>query len=218
MSAILTFLLELLFPEHCVFCCAEGNLLCQACCQKLTVTAARGSVLQKGKYLKQVFVATDYKQVEVAELIQLYKYQGISRLAEPFSGVLTVCLRTILSKHDMGIDLVMPVPLHLKRQTRRGFNQSALLAQRVGKYFSWEVVENALIRRVYTVPQVTLNEQQRKSNVSGAFTVRDVSRVVGRTVLLIDDVVTSGATLDECAKILLESGARVVYGAVIAHG
>ena len=107
-------------------------------------------------------------------------------------------------------DLIIPVPLHIKRLRWRGFNQSLLLAQAIG-HDKQIPVDPFLLKRVRpTVPQIELNEKERKNNVRGAFAVSAPEHLQGASVLLIDDVYTSGATVNECARVLRRNGAIVV--------
>ena len=107
-------------------------------------------------------------------------------------------------------DLIVPVPLHLDRLRWRGFNQSLILAQAIGRAREITVNPFLLERTRPTVPQTQLSESERRANVRGAFAVTAPERVEGKRVLLVDDVYTSGATVEECAKALCRAGAKVV--------
>ena len=116
----------------------------------------------------------------------------------------------------MEVDVVVPVPLHKQRQRRRGFNQAALLARRFAQQVDLPVDEASLVRHRQTAAQVELNAEQRKANVQDAF--RCVSRgVVGKRVLLVDDVCTTGSTLEACATALREGGAKSVQALTLAR-
>jgi ComF family protein len=106
--------------------------------------------------------------------------------------------------------VLVPVPLHPRRLRERGFNQSELLAQALGRRSGLVVAPEALVRRKETPPQTGLTAAARRSNVSGAFTVRRRSRVAGRVVVLVDDVVTTGATARACAAALRAAGTTEV--------
>jgi ComF family protein len=111
-------------------------------------------------------------------------------------------------------DLLAPVPLHPKRIKDRGFNQSLLLAR---AFPGAPVEREALVRTRHTMPQVGLKPKERLDNVKGAFAVTDPARVQGKSVLLIDDLYTTGATVKECAKVLLKAGARRVEALTVAR-
>ena len=107
--------------------------------------------------------------------------------------------------------LLIPVPLHVKRLREREFNQSAIIASVIGRRFGIPVVANALIRHRHTRPQVELDGKERKENVVGAFSVEDRRIIEGKEIILVDDVYTSGSTVNECARVLKKNGAEKVY-------
>jgi ComF family protein len=117
----------------------------------------------------------------------------------------------------IGRAVVVPVPLHPARLAERGFNQSGLLAGRVARRMSAPLWPSALSRARDTPPQATLRREARVANVNSAFAAREPEHVRGRVILLIDDVCTSGATLDACANALLTAGASSVHRAVLAR-
>ena len=135
------------------------------------------------------------------------------KFSEDFT--LARALSRLLRKHlppDLSFDLVVPVPLGRKRLLKRGFNQSALLAR-----LAFGRVDEVLVRTRETPPQSELSGAERRRNVRRAFSVRDEARVFARRVLLIDDVMTTGATVEECARVLRAAGAREVTVAVLAR-
>jgi ComF family protein len=142
----------------------------------------------------------------LSEAIQQFKYQRQlstgKRLAE-----LAAMHCPLTEQH---YDLIVPVPLHIERLRWRGFNQSLLLAQTIGRK-NKSTVDPFLLERVRaTTPQTQLNENERRTNVRGAFAVSVPEQLQGKTVLLIDDVYTSGSTVNECARVLRHNGAEVV--------
>jgi ComF family protein len=148
-------------------------------------------------------------------LVHAVKYDGLSTLAEPMGALLT----PTLTHWGIAPDLIVPVPLHRSRERRRGFNQAALLARSLGERTSVPVADRLLRRTRATPPQVrTGGVEARRANVAGAFAVTEPARVSGRTVLLVDDVCTTGATLRACADALRAAGTRIVYGLAFAQG
>lgn len=117
------------------------------------------------------------------------------------------------------VDVIVPVPLHYWRLLKRRYNQAAIIADHMGREKSLPVIKNALIRMRYTVSQGHKKRKDRQDNVAGAFAVRPKRRslIEGKSVLLIDDVQTTGATLNECTKILLENGASAVHILTVAR-
>ena len=153
---------------------------------------------------------------ESMAVIHRFKYAAKTQLAKPLGGLmLAVFMRQWAGERP---DLILPVPLHPKKMRSRGFNQSYLLLH------SWKAVAGAmhvalsdisihtdvLIRNIATVPQTGLDRRQRLKNVEGIFSLRFPDRIYGKKLLVVDDVYTTGATVNECARMLLNFGAEQV--------
>jgi len=142
------------------------------------------------------------------KLIHLFKYSQIRPLARPFGDLLS---RVV--PREQRFDCVVPMPLHWRRRWERGFNQSELLAREIAR--RWNVPVNKAIRRVKaTASQAGLTNAKRRANVSGAFAMRRGVRLDGARVLLVDDVLTTGASAAACARVLKRAGA--VHVALVA--
>ena len=115
------------------------------------------------------------------------------------------------------VDLIVPVPLHPKRLRWRGFNQSLLLARQVSRLYEVPIDPFVLCRDRETAPQTQLTEDERRRNVRGAFAIQTGKSLKGKGVLLVDDVYTSGATVNECSRALIRGGAKVVYVLTLAR-
>ena len=157
-----------------------------------------------------------------------YRYEGailkgIHRLKYGAKGFLADALGPLLAQFAKErLDgsqsvLIMPVPLHPKRLRERGFNQSLLLARHVSRCLHINLDFLSLRRVRYTPPQASLAKNERLQNVQGAFELKNPNAVKGRSVLLVDDVVTTGNTLNECARILRKAGAQKVFGLSLAR-
>jgi ComF family protein len=116
----------------------------------------------------------------------------------------------------LGPFLTMPVPLHLKRLRERGFNQSLLLAKHIATGINGELDFLSLTRTKYTLPQTTLSKKERLKNVQNTFFLRTSDAVKKKNILLVDDVATTGNTLNECAKVLSLGGAKAVFCVTLA--
>lgn len=148
----------------------------------------------------------------LARVLHDYKYQRDVTLAPLLADFLIQSCPLIVDH-----DLIVPVPLHRDRLRWRGFNQSHLLARRLGQHFNVRVDPFLLTRARPTPPQVGLDEADRRRNVAGAFAVRRITTLAGRHTLLVDDVYTTGATVEECARVLKRAGARRVDVLVLAR-
>jgi ComF family protein len=145
-------------------------------------------------------------------LIQALKYQGKTRVAEPLG---TWLYRIFLQYWgDGGVDGIVPVPLYSRRLRRRGFNQAALLVRHwpalAGTGVSWRIAADTLVRTRRTASQAGLDRRAREKNIRGAFALANGPGIRGQRLLLIDDVMTTGATADACARVLLGAGAERV--------
>lgn len=120
-------------------------------------------------------------------------------------------------ENNLNCDIVIPVPLHAKRQQARGFNQAELLCTMLQEKLTLFVDTKSVVRLKNTLTQTHLKKSEREQNVKDAFKVLDKNAVKGKTVLIVDDVYTTGSTLNELSKVLLKSGAQKVYCITLAH-
>ena len=123
-----------------------------------------------------------------------------------------------LSKYGVlpGFDYIVPVPMHPRKKRQRGYNQSELIARQLGEFLNMEVRTDILKKTRYTRPQSKLKRNDRLHNLEGAFSVSPDVFVEGKRILLVDDVLTTGTTINTCAKILKDKGVNMIYGIVIA--
>ncbi len=140
------------------------------------------------------------------------KYRNHVALSEPLGELLAHCAR----RWRWPIEMVIPVPLGSKRLAQRGYNQAALLALFVAAENHWDYCPEVLLRLRETRSQVGLSFEERRANVQDAF-LADERHVKGHTILLVDDVTTTGATLSACAQALLNAGAQAVYALTLAR-
>ncbi|RLB80404.1 MAG: hypothetical protein DRH17_12025 [Deltaproteobacteria bacterium] len=142
------------------------------------------------------------------EAIHLLKYGKKTFLSRPLS---ILARKTFFQFWDVdAIDLLVPVPLHIKRLRERGFNQAHLLIRRWAKQEHIPCDGLTLFRTRWTEPQTTLSRTDRQKNIKGAFSLRRPENIKGHRILLVDDVYTTGATVNECARVLMEAGAEFV--------
>ena len=213
-------LADLFYPQRCVGCYRRASdLLCRACFEALPLigrpfcarcgmpSAFETSVCDECKGVDFGFESAraPLRYTGVGkEIIHSLKYQGYTRVVEKLA---TPLMLSVLDNQGR-FDAVVPVPLHRSRLRRRGFNQAELLARSLANEIKSPVSDTIQVVRK-TRDQVELSAAERRENVSGAF--RAGGRVRG-TILLIDDVFTTGATMSSCAETLLRAGAQEVHG------
>ncbi len=225
-------LLDLLFPRRCLGCRKVGEFICPACAAAAPFVrnptclycdhpdpdgALCYSCRHQPSYLTAAF-ALCYYQPPVDAAIRRLKYRGGQAIAPTLAHLAARRPhRWPIWLQRGAIDLFTPVPLHPTRLRQRGYNQSALLAAQLAAQLDLPYTDTVGLQRTrHTRPQVGLGMAERRSNVAGAFTCSG-DEVQGKRVALLDDVYTTGATLQDCARALREAGATRVYAITIAR-
>jgi len=219
-------LLDLLFPPRCVGCREVGNLLCARCSERFELVEPPlcphcGRSTANGRLCPRCLHdplqldgarSVAYFDGTLREAIHHFKYSNRQGLAVPLGKL----MGDYWQQSPLPAEIIVPVPLHPGRLTERGYNQAALLARELGKDIALPVSENGLVRVRATRPQVDLNAGERKENVRGAFHCPGMG-LKGKRVLLIDDVYTTGATLEACSIALRQVGVRSVWALTLAR-
>lgn len=219
-------LLDLLFPPRCITCSGVGTWLCARCIERLPyivgpICERCGLPLQRGlecpgcrrcpvkvNGIHSVLLFEGSARTAIHRL----KYRNGRALAKPFGQLMA----DGWDRCRLEVDVIVPVPLHARRLRQRGYNQAALLARELARHTGLPLYEEALSRVRHTASQMTLDAAARRDNVRGAFYCTD-GQLRGQRVLLIDDVCTTGATLDACADALRAAGAVAVWGFTLAR-
>lgn len=236
------FLLDFLFPTSCFICQKDDNNgLCLEClktikykeptcpnCKQKTILGEFCNKCQPDFALKGVLVAGDFNDINLSKIIKLYKYNFIKKLSLPLGLFLTnflihqISINPILrdKKMNRGLNindyLLIPVPLSKKRLRWRGFNQSELIAQEVNKNIGLEI--SSELRRIkHKTAQAKLNLTERKNNLKNCFCWSG-ENLENKKIIIIDDVCTTGSTLNEIALELKKHQAEEIWGLVLAHG
>lgn len=231
LNRIKTKSLNLLFPPQCVGCkrigswfcatCAQavapvGDAICEQCGRPQAASISRcGSCQQTIDLPLRMIRAAAYYGSPLREAIHALKYDNRPELGEILARYLIATLINSPWRNNyLTVDAVIPVPLHTERFHARGYNQSELLASALCYGVQLPLQVKWLERKRDTLSQVTLNQQERQTNMVDAFIAH--SAVRGKSLLLIDDVYTTGATLRACASAALDAGAVAVYGLTLA--
>jgi len=209
-------ILDLLFPPKCVFC---GRILhdkldsyCDKCIESLPYTLNGGK--QEGDYYEYCISPLYYRGAVRRSLLR-YKFRGASGYAGAYAKIIADCIR---EHPDIGYDIISWVPLSDKRERSRGYDQAMLLALATALELDYVAVETLKKPHDVKAQSELGGAAERRANISGAYVAADPELIEGKTVLLIDDIVTTGSTLDECAHVLLSAGAERVVCASLARG
>ncbi|MBN1154881.1 ComF family protein [candidate division KSB1 bacterium] len=211
-------LVDFVFPEFCIECkqrlSGKDSLLCTPCWENLplfpqdhSITAEIAEKSEHNRYLAHAFAIYEFSET-VQTMIHLLKYDHRPTVAVHVLRHMPTILRTILQ--SVGFDLIIPVPLHKKRVKSRGYNQSAVIGTHLSKILLIPLCESCLLRTRNTTSQTTLDINQRIENVAGAFKVSRAQSIFNKKILIVDDVITTGSTINACAKELLSYGAKEV--------
>jgi ComF family protein len=194
--------------------------------------------------LDGVWIAGDYEDELITKLVKSLKYRFMNELSGSLGRFMSLFLRDLINKNRLtGNDLhegeiwrrldkikgspkiflnlkeslIIPVPLHIKRKRWRGFNQAEVIARELVNYFNLDLSTEKLVRIKHAKAQAKLGEEERKNNIKNCFAWKS-EELDGRNVVLVDDVATTGSTLNECARVLKDNGAGEVWGLVVAKG
>ena len=212
-------LLDCLFPKKCYGCGAVDTWLCQKCFAKLK--DYQGQLPRNLKNPSDLIIAGEYRDNLLNLLITAFKFGFNQELVRPLAAFLIktidkkILLEKLSGKSPTDI-LVIPLPLYKTRLNWRGFNQSELLAKEIGYYYNWPI-SLSLIKIKKTRIQAELDETARLANQNGVFKWIGTN-LKGQTILLVDDIITSGATMNEAEKVLLAAGAKRVIKTAVAKG
>ncbi|MEM8530050.1 MAG: ComF family protein [Chloroflexota bacterium] len=201
--------LSFLFPDVCIGCRQVGTLLCKQC-QSTCIPYPDTDVLNIAD-IKETYVGFVFDEILRTAVHQL-KYHRQRRIAQPLAELLVEPTSEFLPPHLP----LLPVPLHQSRYQERGFNQAEEIARFLSRKLEVPMIDDGLIRSLATEHQVGMNAQERQRNVQGAF-VWNVKKKPPRRLILVDDVLTTGATMGACAIALREVGVNEVYGLALAR-
>lgn len=213
-----------LFPNNCVNCGREDCYICLDCekfvqlrktqiCYGCDTQIIHGEVCKNCKakfYFDNILIATYYNEI-IQKLIKLFKYRGCKEIKTYFRDMLL----NLLKFHDLDNYFLTFVPLHKSREKWRGFNQAFLLAEDIATQIKMPLL-TTLVREKNGIFQSYQNKIERMELISSHFALKDDAIISNKKILIVDDIISTGATLNECAKVLKEAGAKEVLGLVVA--
>lgn len=206
-----SFFLDILFPRFCVNCQKEGTYLCEDCFSLIDIA--------EKQELPFCYCAVSYENFIVKKLINQFKYEPfIKELSKPLASLIIAHLINLNKADSFKNYILIPIPLYKKKLKQRGFNQSAEIAKELSKNLMIPVFDDVLIKIKQTPAQVELKKEQRQENIKGAFFCQKPEIIRGRKILLVDDIYTTGSTIEEGRRALRDAGAEEVWGVVAAHG
>lgn len=228
--------LDYLFPKRCLGCGCWGSYFCGSCrrgrrikkipfptCLVCGRPAFQGKTHDfcRRQDAPERFVSFLAYRGLTKKAVKKLKYQLVSDLAEE---LVSLALRSSVTKRNYPFlwqleeAVLLPIPLHPRREKARGFNQAAVLAKPLADHFGWSVEEGLLLRKRFTPPQATLGRRERLVNVKDCFSLRQGKQALlrGKTVIVFDDVATTGTTLKEAVKVIREAGLRQVWAMSLA--
>ncbi|MDQ1329531.1 MAG: hypothetical protein QG641_2822 [Candidatus Poribacteria bacterium] len=229
MNALLRSLIQFLYPSQCRHCeenldPADGHYICKSCWEEVKFIEEPfcqtcGYPLNPSVLLPEKVFSCDncpddvkfrkaraiaYYKSAVGTAITLLKDQDKTIMADPLADLMFNSMTRLLDVQDY--DYIMPVPIHKKKMRKRGYNQMELIGRRLSTKTGIPLEVRSLVKSVNTLPQRGLGAEDRQKNIKDSFEVLDRSKIEGKRILLIDDVMTTGATVSECAKVLLRDG------------
>jgi ComF family protein len=235
-AGLLNLFLDLVFPPRCIGCGRVDHQICPQCRESIPwleppfcarcsrpVTIPEAASLDESEVLCEV-CATEPLRLEgiravadhagvMRKAVHALKYEGQTSLARPLAALMV----SATSKHGLyPVDGIVPVPLHPRRLRERGYNQATLIARELARTLSLPILEDALVRSRATKTQTQLSAAERRVNVVDAFTA-EAAGLAGRSLLLVDDVCTTGSTLQACADALRGAGASSVYALTLTR-
>jgi len=216
----LTTLFDFFLPRFCPSCkqklTVKEKYICGVCVNAISLAANSLIKIEfERKFAEKKLISgfiTPFvfeKDKELQNIIHSIKYSNKFSVGKRLGELIAEkCKQEI---NTWSIDLIIPVPLHQLKKVNRGYNQSFYIAKGLGKSLNINVKQNILKRVKFTQTQTALTFTERQGNVENAFKTKKINLINGKNILLVDDVITTGATINECAKVLLEGGAEKIY-------
>ncbi|MFA5086507.1 MAG: ComF family protein [Candidatus Paceibacterota bacterium] len=216
---------DIVFPKKCINCRREGSYLCEDCLSLVEINPFRYCLCEKmekkdkcdrckDKNLDKLFSASSFKNKIVKESIHRFKYGYIKDLAKSLALIILSHLQIVDAEIDRSF-IIIPVPLSNKKKRRRGFNQSEEIGKIISEATGIPLLSDALVKIKETSPQMELGREERLKNLRECFEAK--TNFKNKNIILLDDVYTTGSTLEECARVIKLAGAEKVWGVTVAR-
>ena len=227
------FALSVLFPRFCLSCQKEGSYLCEDCLSIIEISEHQYCLCKKpqriwqggkcqrcvSRKLNGLYFAVPYQNSLVQNLIKLFKYKPFIReLSKPLASLMINHFQLLDNPPAFSEFLLLSIPLEKRKLKQRGFNQAEEIAKELSSFLKIPLISDCLIKIKETFPQVELTAEARKENIKRVFLVKNTEKIRGRKILLVDDVYTTGSTMEEGARALKIAGAKEVWGVAVARG
>lgn len=222
---ILSDIFEFFLPRSCVSCekklFENENVICPLCLTTLSPASdERNEIEFSNKFFNKKFIENSFskfvfeKEKGLQKIIHELKYRQRFNVGIYLGELTGEALKKYLD--EWMIDLIIPVPLHPAKKAERGYNQSDYIAKGVSAKLNIPYSTKIIKRKKHTVSQTKLDSFKRESNVQDAFSIKNRKKIHNKNILLIDDVITTGATINSCGEILKKEGANIIFAASVA--
>ena len=209
LSSFINYVLNLIYPNVCGICSKISKEdLCKKCEIKLNNIAKVNINNYNNKNFKKHLYIFKYEDIIKEKLID-YKFNEKTYIYKSFVNFLIKNKK--ICRFFKSYDIIIPVPIHYKRKIERGYNQSALFARKIANYFdNLTYIDNCLYKIKNNIPQSSKNKLERENNVIGVYKIKNVNKISNKRVLLLDDIYTTGNTVNECCKVLLQANPKYI--------
>ena len=212
---LIDFCIDFLYPRKYVYCDEKINerYTCRKCSNIIEYYHEKVNIYANNELGCDKIISVIPYNGFMKESIWKYKFRGIKYFAPAFAEILTLKLE----KYNIGFDIIVAVPISSKRLKERGYNQSELIAKYLSKFTKINYESDVLIKIKNNLRQSELDLNERKENVKDAYSIKNIDIIKNKKVILIDDIYTTGATINECAKVLKLAGAQEVVGLTVMY-
>ena len=219
MNKIQSFLINIIYPNRCIFCnevIEYDKISCNKCSEFVKPYDIDDAICENNRSDSKIDMAICVYGYDmgVENAVRNLKFYGVKYNAAKMAEAIYNQIKTVIGEEPF--DYVIPVPMTKKDKKKRGYNQSELICKSLSELYSMNYDNNILVKIIQNKKQHDLDKYDREKNIKNVYAVIDKDKINGKTILIIDDVYTTGATLRECAKELKQNGANKIYAAVYA--